>query len=121
MDQVSRKCAVPSRRWALRRSLATECDGGEISEVDHAFQVATRGERAGADEELVVGTHRLGKARQRVLDEARSCPEESPQLAAWGERAPHAPPARAAGPGSASPLTLPPGCLQGAVDSYAPA
>lgn len=45
------------------RSLGSVCDGGEISELDHALQVATRAERDGADEEVVLAAllHDLGK------------------------------------------------------------
>ena len=44
-------------------SLSTVCDGGEISELDHSLQVATRAERSGADEEVVLAAllHDVGK------------------------------------------------------------
>jgi predicted HD phosphohydrolase len=40
------------------------CDGGEISELEHALQTATRAERAGADNEVVSAAlcHDIGKA-----------------------------------------------------------
>jgi predicted HD phosphohydrolase len=54
MDRVCREGRRGEQTLAMLRSLAAVCDGGEISEFDHALQVATRAERAGADEELVL-------------------------------------------------------------------
>jgi predicted HD phosphohydrolase len=44
-------------------SLSDVCDGGEISELEHALQTATRAERASADDELVLAAlcHDIGK------------------------------------------------------------
>jgi predicted HD phosphohydrolase len=44
-------------------SLSDVCDGGDISELDHALQTATRAERSGADDELVLAAlcHDIGK------------------------------------------------------------
>ena len=63
MDRVYRKGRRAEQALAMLRSLATVCDGGEISELDHALQVATRAERAGADEDIVVAAlvHDIGK------------------------------------------------------------
>jgi predicted HD phosphohydrolase len=48
---------------AQLRSLDSVCDGGEISELNHAIQVASRAERAGADDEVVLAAllHDIGK------------------------------------------------------------
>lgn len=63
MDQVYRKGRRAEQALAMLRSLAAVCDGGEVSELDHALQVATRAERAGADEDVVVAAllHDIGK------------------------------------------------------------
>jgi predicted HD phosphohydrolase len=63
MDRVYRTGRRAEQVLVMLRSLATVSDGGEISELDHALQVATRAERAGADEEVVVGAllHDIGK------------------------------------------------------------
>lgn len=63
MDRVYRQGRRAEQALSMLRSLATVGDGGEISELDHALQVATRAERAGADEELVVAAllHDVGK------------------------------------------------------------
>ncbi|MFZ0250390.1 MAG: HD domain-containing protein [Acidimicrobiales bacterium] len=60
LDREGRR-ADSVRRWLL--SLADVTDGGEISELDHALQVATRALRAGADDELVLAAlcHDIGK------------------------------------------------------------
>lgn len=44
-------------------SLGSVCDGGDISELDHALQVASRAQRAGADDEIVLAAllHDIGK------------------------------------------------------------
>jgi predicted HD phosphohydrolase len=63
MDRVYREGRRAEQALAMLRSLATVCDGGEISELDHALQVATRAERAGAEEDVVVAAllHDIGK------------------------------------------------------------
>ena len=45
------------------RSLDAVCDGGDISELSHALQVASRAVRAHADEEVVLAAllHDIGK------------------------------------------------------------
>ena len=44
-------------------SLTDVCDGGAISELEHALQTATRAERHGADRELILAAlcHDIGK------------------------------------------------------------
>ena len=63
MDRVYRTGRRAEQTLVMLRSLATVCDGGEISELDHALQVATRAERAGMDEQVVVAAllHDIGK------------------------------------------------------------
>lgn len=63
MDRVYRMGRRAEQALSMLRTLATVCDGGEISELDHALQVATRAERAGGGEELVVAAllHDIGK------------------------------------------------------------
>jgi predicted HD phosphohydrolase len=60
LDRQGRR-AESVRRCLL--SLADVTDGGSISELDHALQVATRAQRAGADDELVLAAlcHDIGK------------------------------------------------------------
>ncbi|MFN7148401.1 MAG: HD domain-containing protein [Microthrixaceae bacterium] len=63
MERIDRTGRRAERVMAALESLATVCDGGEISELDHALQVATRAERAGADDEVVLAAllHDVGK------------------------------------------------------------
>jgi predicted HD phosphohydrolase len=63
MDRVGRPGRRAERVLAGLESLADVCDGGEISELDHCLQVATRAERAGADDEWILGAlcHDIGK------------------------------------------------------------
>ncbi len=63
MDRVGRKGRRAEQTLAMLQSLVSVCDAGEISELEHALQVATRAERAGADEEVVLGAllHDIGK------------------------------------------------------------
>jgi predicted HD phosphohydrolase len=60
MDREGRRAESLQR---LFLSLSDVCDGGDISELDHALQVATRARRAGADDELVRAAlcHDVGK------------------------------------------------------------
>ena len=52
MDRVYRKGPACRAGVGHAPQPATVCDGGKISQLDHALQVATRAERAGADAEL---------------------------------------------------------------------
>lgn len=63
MDRVYRPGRRAGQTLVVLRSLASVSDGGELSELDHALQVATRAERAGADGELIVAAlvHDIGK------------------------------------------------------------
>ncbi|HEX8803028.1 MAG TPA: HD domain-containing protein [Acidimicrobiales bacterium] len=63
MERLGREGRRAERVLALLTSLDDVCDGGDISELAHALQVATRAERAGADDDLVLGAllHDIGK------------------------------------------------------------
>ncbi len=63
MEHLSRAGRRAERVLVLLASLDDVCDGGEVSELAHALQVATRAERAGADEEVVLAAllHDVGK------------------------------------------------------------
>jgi predicted HD phosphohydrolase len=63
VERIDRTGRRAEQVVAALRSLATVCDGGEISELDHALQTATRAERAGADDEVVLAAllHDVGK------------------------------------------------------------
>jgi predicted HD phosphohydrolase len=55
--------AIADRTLALLRMLGGMDDGFAVNQLDHALQTATRAERAGADEEVVVAAlfHDVGK------------------------------------------------------------
>jgi predicted HD phosphohydrolase len=55
---------VAERVLAMLRSLADVTDGFAVDQLTHCLQVATRAERAGADDEVVVASlcHDIGKA-----------------------------------------------------------
>jgi predicted HD phosphohydrolase len=55
---------VADRVLAMLRSLADITDGFAVDQLTHSLQTATRAERAGADDELVVASlcHDVGKA-----------------------------------------------------------
>jgi predicted HD phosphohydrolase len=63
MDRMDREGRRAESLQRLLLSLSDVCDGGEISELDHALQVATRAKRAGADDELILAAlcHDVGK------------------------------------------------------------
>jgi predicted HD phosphohydrolase len=63
MDRLGREGRRAEQVLALLQSLDGVCDGGEISELAHALQVASRAERSGADEEVVLAAllHDIGK------------------------------------------------------------
>jgi predicted HD phosphohydrolase len=63
MDRLGREGRRAEQVLALLRSLDDVCDGGDISELAHALQVASRAERAGADEDVVLAAllHDVGK------------------------------------------------------------
>lgn len=63
MDRIGREGRRAERVLALLASLSDVCDGGEISELEHALQTATRAELTGADDELVLAAlcHDIGK------------------------------------------------------------
>lgn len=63
MDRIGRPGRRAEQVLALLVSLGGVCDAGEISELDHALQLASRAERAGADEDVVLAglLHDIGK------------------------------------------------------------
>jgi predicted HD phosphohydrolase len=63
VDRLGREGRRAEQVLALLATLGTVADGGEISEHEHALQVATRAEQAGADEEVVLASllHDIGK------------------------------------------------------------
>jgi predicted HD phosphohydrolase len=63
MDRLCRPGRRAEQVLALLVSLENVGDGGDISELDHALQLASRAERAGADEEIVLAglLHDIGK------------------------------------------------------------
>jgi predicted HD phosphohydrolase len=63
LDRLDRAGRRAEQVLLLLASLDGVSDGGDISELAHACQMATRAERAGADEEVVLAAllHDLGK------------------------------------------------------------
>ena len=63
MDRLGRDGRRAEQVLALLASLGNVCDGGEISELDHALQVASRAERSGADDDVILAAllHDIGK------------------------------------------------------------
>ena len=63
MERLGRAGRRAEQVIAQLSSLDSVCDGGDISELDHAIQVASRAQRAGADDEVVLAAllHDIGK------------------------------------------------------------
>jgi len=63
MDRIGREGRRAERFLVCLSGLSEVCDGGAISELEHALQTATRAERARADDELVLAAlcHDIGK------------------------------------------------------------
>jgi predicted HD phosphohydrolase len=63
MEHLGREGRRADQILVHLRSLNAVCDGGEISELSHAVQTASRAERAGADREVVLAAllHDIGK------------------------------------------------------------
>ena len=63
MDRIGREGRRAERVLICLSSLSDVHDGGDISELEHALQTATRAERTGADDGVVLGAlcHDIGK------------------------------------------------------------
>ena len=63
-ETVRNQGRVADRVLAMLVSLADVVDGFAVDQLTHSLQTATRAERAGADDELVVASlcHDIGKA-----------------------------------------------------------
>jgi predicted HD phosphohydrolase len=63
-ESAANQGRVAERVLGLLRSLADVTDGFAVDQLTHCLQTATRAERAGADDELVVASlcHDIGKA-----------------------------------------------------------
>lgn len=63
-ESVEAWSLVPDRILGLLRSLADITTGFAVDQLEHALQTATRAQRAGADDEIVVAAlcHDIGKA-----------------------------------------------------------
>ena len=63
MDRLTREGRRAESVLRCLANLSDVCDGGDISELDHALQVATRAMRAGADDEMILAAlcHDIGK------------------------------------------------------------
>ena len=61
---IKRQAEMPSMIKGLLRQLESQVDGFPVDQLDHSLQTATRAERAGASEEMVVAAlcHDIGKA-----------------------------------------------------------
>lgn len=64
LESIDAWSLVPDRVLTLLRSLGDITTGFAVDQLTHALQTATRAERAGADEEIVVAAlcHDIGKA-----------------------------------------------------------
>ncbi|MEK7830182.1 MAG: HD domain-containing protein [Acidobacteriota bacterium] len=62
-EVAKRQAQMPAVIKSMLRQLADQVDGFEIDQLQHALQTATRAEREGASEELVVAAlcHDIGK------------------------------------------------------------
>jgi len=63
-ETVQNQSRVPDRILAMLESLSELVDGFAVDQLTHCLQTATRAERAGADDEMVVASlcHDIGKA-----------------------------------------------------------
>ena len=63
-ESVDAWALVPDRILCLLRSLATITSGFAVDQLEHGLQTASRAERAGADDEVIVAAlcHDIGKA-----------------------------------------------------------
>jgi predicted HD phosphohydrolase len=63
MERLGREGRRAEQAIAHLKSLDAVCDGGDMSELQHALQTATRAQRAGADDEVVLAAllHDIGK------------------------------------------------------------
>src|SRR5688500_8349399 len=63
-ESVDAWSLVPDRILGLLRELAAITSGFAVDQLTHALQTATRAQRAGADEDIVVAAlcHDIGKA-----------------------------------------------------------
>jgi predicted HD phosphohydrolase len=63
-ETVARQERVGDRVMGMLRSLAEISDGFAVDQLTHCLQTATRAERAGADDEVVIASlcHDIGKA-----------------------------------------------------------
>ncbi len=61
---IERQARMPQMIKSLLRQLQEQVDGFPVNQLEHALQTATRAERGGASEELIVGAlcHDIGKA-----------------------------------------------------------
>ena len=61
---AQRQAAMPEVIKSLLRQLEEHVDGFPVNQLEHALQTATRAERAGASEEMIVASlcHDIGKA-----------------------------------------------------------
>jgi hypothetical protein len=70
MDRVGRPGRRAERVLATLAGLRDLYDSTDVDELSHALQVATRAERAGADEEIVLAAlcHDMGKLPAGAVD-----------------------------------------------------
>lgn len=63
-EVAQRQAAMPAMIKGLLQQLAVQMDGFAIDQLQHCLQTATRAERAGASEEMIVAAlcHDIGKA-----------------------------------------------------------
>ena len=61
---AKRQAAMPEVIRGMLRQLASHVDGFPVDQLEHSVQTATRAERAGASEEMIVASlcHDIGKA-----------------------------------------------------------